>query len=492
MTLIFNGQRFKYEMEGVVKLFIPATRFNFLYDESLEILDKDEDYCLGELEELCDFAKVRVEVRLGGKTAVGCDEVKKAGENFDGRCEIALCALVFKAFSEITQKQVPWGILTGVRPVKGVNKMLDEGLSSEQIVKRLSDVFYVCPQKSELAIKTALVQREILKSLDDKMFSLYVSIPFCPSRCAYCSFVSQEVEKSLGLISQYVFKLCREIEKTAEIAKELGLKLDTIYFGGGTPTAIEAAQLGAIMRTIEDSFDLSHLREYTVEAGRADTITEEKLRVIKGMGAKRISINPQTLNDSVLKAIGRKHTAAQFYESFSLARKIGFEVINTDLIAGLPTDTPEGFEQTVREIISLEPENVTVHTLSVKRTANLNFTSGKGEIFTNPAAREVDFAAESLTREGYYPYYLYKQKNMLDNLENVGYAKSGKESLYNIFIMEEVQTILAVGAGASTKLCDNKKGRIERIFNYKLPLEYIKNFQLMIDKKGEIARFYNG
>ena len=491
MTLVFNGQQFKYEMEGVVKLFIPAQKFSFLYDA--DVSEIKGDFCLGELKEDESSAKIRAVLRMDESTIELCGEVSKSVENYTGKCEIAVCSLVFKGLSALTGKTVPWGILTGVRPVKRVNKMLENGLSKKDIEKELREVFFVSKDKTDLAYKTAIAQREILKHNGNRMFSLYVSIPFCPSRCAYCSFVSQEVEKSLKLIPQYIFKLCRELEEVGRISKKLGLTLDTIYFGGGTPTSVEASHLEAIMKTIEQSFDLSDLREYTVEAGRADTITADKLRIIKAMGAKRISINPQTLNNSVLQAIGRRHTAEDFYEKFDMARKIGFDCINTDLIAGLPTDTPQSFEKTVCGITELAPENVTIHTLSVKRTADLNLgDSNKEKYFESPAAKMVDFAAKKLTEMGYSPYYLYKQKNMLDNLENVGWSKPGRESLYNIYIMEEVQTILAVGAGASTKLCDNESKRIERIFNYKLPLEYIKNFDLMIEKKKEIERFYNG
>jgi oxygen-independent coproporphyrinogen-3 oxidase len=230
------------------------------------------------------------------------------------------------------------------------------------------------------------------------------------------------------------------------------------------------------------------VREYTVEAGRPDTVTEEKLRTLKAHGCKRISINPQTLNDSVLEAIGRKHTAREFYQSFELARRVGFDVINTDIIAGLPTDTVESFKNTVDSLIDLAPENITVHTLSIKRAARLN--RGDRGVLENPADKMVEYATKRLLESGYKPYYLYRQKNMLENLENIGWAKSGCESLYNIYIMEEVQTILAMGAGGSTKLVDRENHRLERVFNYKFPLEYNKHFDLMIQRKKETEEFY--
>ena len=250
---------------------------------------------------------------------------------------------------------------------------------------------------------------------------------------------------------------------------------------------MEAEQLGTIMKCIEHSFDMSTVREYTVEAGRPDTITEDKLRTIKDNGCTRISINPQSLNPKVLEAIGRSHSVEQFYESYELARKIGFKCINTDVIAGLPEDTVESFQATVDKLISLSPENFTVHTLSIKRAALLN--QGDKTVLKNPTDDMVDHATERLINDGYSPYYLYRQKNMVGNLENIGWAKPGYESLYNIYIMEEVQTILAVGAGASTKLVDHPNG-LERVFNYKFPLEYIKHFDLMIERKKQIRDFY--
>lgn len=292
----------------------------------------------------------------------------------------------------------------------------------------------------------------------------------------------------MNLIPEYTENVCREIEYTAQIVKKLGLKLDTVYFGGGTPTTLSAEQLEKIMQTIAENFDLSYLREYTVEAGRPDTITREKLETIKANGCKRISINPQTLNDGVLEAIGRKHTVKQFEESYQLARSVGFDCINTDIIAGLPTDTVESFKNTIDRLIELSPENITVHTLSIKRAARLN--QGDKAVLENPADKMVDYATKRLRESGYQPYYLYRQKNMLENLENIGWAKKGCESLYNIYIMEEVQTIIAMGAGGSTKLVDLKNGRLERVFNYKFPLEYNKHFDLMLEKKNEIEDFY--
>ena len=484
MTLIFSGNDFKYELESVVKLFIPATLFEIHYDIKPEYFSND--FCFIRRKKGKKKTYLYTICKIDTKTYKKSQSILNSSHNYDGECEMILASLLFNCLNALTGKSAKWGILTGIRPVKRVNKMLDEGMSKQDIEKELSEKFLCEKSKIDIAYKTAITQRRLLEDMSGKSFSLYISIPFCPSRCSYCSFVSQSVESSIGLIPEYVDRLCDEIAYTADMILGKGLILDTIYFGGGTPTSLEANQLEKIMKAISRHFDLSALREYTVEAGRADTITREKLEAIKSCGADRVSINPQTMDDSVLKAIDRRHTVRQFVDSFMLAKEIGFNSINTDIIAGLPTDTVESFKKTTEEIIALEPENVTVHTLSIKRAADLNRRSGT--VIDNPAEQMVDCASQRLIDSGYNPYYLYRQKNMLENLENIGWSKLGKESLYNIYIMEENQSIIALGAGASTKLVA-KDGHLKRIFNYKFPLEYIKHFDLMLEKKNEAKEF---
>ncbi len=481
MTLIFNNHNFKYELESVVKLFYPAQLFSILYDER----NADDDFCFTRLKKGKKFTRLFAVVKIGGLKKRLAGKLDNDSPDYFGKCELMLSRLLFVCLEKLTGITPKWGLITGVRPVKRVNAMLSEGNSKTDIFNTLEDDYLVKHEKCELAFKTAETQKRIIDSLDKKSFSLYVSIPFCPTRCTYCSFVSQSMEKSTAEIPPYVDNLCKELEYTSDITKKLGLRLDTVYFGGGTPTSIDAFLLEKIMQKIEDSFDLSFLREYTVEAGRADTITEEKLTVIKNYGATRISINPQTLDNNVLKAIGRRHTAEQFFERFELARKMGFDNINTDLIAGLPADSVDGFKATVDGIITLSPENITVHTLSIKRAAELN---KGGCSFDNSVEEMVEYAADRLTKRSYLPYYLYRQKNTLGNLENTGYSKPNMESLYNVYIMEELQTIIAVGAGASTKLVGDNE--IKRIFNYKHPLEYNNHFELMLEKKKAITEFY--
>ena len=397
--------------------------------------------------------------------------------------------MVYDLLSDATGVKPPWGILTGVRPVKLVQRCLSQGMSEAETESFFQDR-YVSPGKFSLAMETARRQKPILEKVTPKSYSLYISIPFCPSRCSYCSFVSHSIEKAAKLVEPYVELLCRELEATAELAEGLGLTLSSIYMGGGTPTTLTAGQMKQVTDTVSRCFPVREALEYTIEAGRPDTITQEKLEVMKAAGVNRISINPQTLNDEVLAAIGRKHTAQDVLDCIKAARKTGFDNINCDLIAGLNGDTPESFQRTLDRLIQVSPENITVHTLSVKRAARLRQEGEYLEAVHNPAAPMVEYAQEALREAGYNPYYLYRQRDTLGNLENTGYAREGRESYYNVFIMEEAQTILAAGAGATTKLKDPFSIYIERVFNYKYPYEYIERFSDILDRKGKVNRFY--
>lgn len=486
MTVLFSENYYKYEIEAVMKLFFPAENFTFIEEAASADINPDEDFIIVRRKKCKRYDYLYIYVKYQGNIRRRASKIDPDTDDYDYKCEQKLCRMLFLCLRELTGIYPAWGSLTGIRPVKLINRMLSEGMSREDITGRLKNDFFVSDEKLSLAWKTAEVQEKFLKDIDESRFSLYVSIPFCPTRCSYCSFVSHSMKSAVKLIPQYIEKVCEELRLTGEIAKNLGLTLDTIYFGGGTPTSLEAEQLRQLMRAVEDNFDLSSLREYNVEAGRADTITEEKLRVIKEMGADRICVNPQTLNNDVLRAIGRNHTAEDFISAFNLARKIGFNLINTDLIAGLPTDTTESFRRTIDGIISLSPENVTVHTLSLKRSAGL-YREDTG-VLKNPVSEMVSYGARQLAEHGYHPYYLYRQKNTVGNLENVGYSKPDTESLYNIYIMEEIQTILAVGAAASTKIV--RGGRPERIFNYKFPYEYISRFEEIKKRKMSIYNYF--
>lgn len=522
MTIFFSGQinTFKYEVEGIAKLFFPVIRFNHVYDSSYcENRGKlNEDYIFTRVKRLRSRYLLWVKVKLSGSREQRLAEsayLNIASSN--NELEIALCQLVYKALNKLTGIRPKWGILTGIRPVATIQKLRRNGMTDSEISSHLKSRFHVSDEKLTLAFLTADVQLDFLKEAAYKSYSLYIAIPFCPSRCSYCSFVSQAItdRKALEKVDEYVELLCKELEYTSRLADEIGLRLETVYIGGGTPTALSAEQLKKVTLAVARCFDLSAITEYTIEAGRADTITREKLEIIKAAGANRISVNPQTFNDDVLSAIGRRHTAGQVDESFKLAREVGFDVINMDLIAGLPTDTVEGFKYSLDHALELSPENITVHTLSIKRSSEL--FDGIEQLANNiieqrrgaETAQMTEYAQQKLIKSKYLPYYLYRQKNTVGNLENVGYSKQGFESLYNIYIMDEIQTILACGAGGTTKLVrkcqalnngDSKDTSrklsksempIQRIFNYKYHFEYISGFDEVIKRKGEVKRFYD-
>jgi len=381
-----------------------------------------------------------------------------------------------------------WGALTGVRPTKLMTKLLRSGLTDAQASRQFQKEFGVSPARAALCVDTAHDSIAAAQSLNSKSVCLYVGIPFCPTRCAYCSFVSQAVAKSMKLMDPFFSALLLEVEATARQVRALGLEPVSLYMGGGTPTTLSAAQLDALFSRLEREFDLSKLRENTVEAGRPDTITREKLEVLQAHGVSRVSVNPQTMEDAVLDAIGRRHTARDILDALDLVRKVGSMAVNMDLIAGLPTDTPEGFCRTLDTVLSLAPENVTVHTLALKKGARLKEEGGD---IPGPqdVARMLDYAFDRLRAAGYRPYYLYRQKNMAGGFENTGWTKPGQENLYNICIMEELCSILAMGAGGSTKLIA-PTGKIQRVFAPKYPNEYIANIQKTCSDKERIEAFY--
>ena len=488
MTIYFCGQDFKYEIEGVCKLFFPLVRFTHVYNAPETAKDSaDYVHTLRRREEAETL--LRVAVQLDGEKTVRETSIPNEQERYDNECERMLCVLLYRILEARIGVSPRWGILTGVRPVNIIQRERLTGKSDAEIAAWLSEKYLVSAEKLKLAFLTADTQEPMLRSMKPRSFSLYIAIPFCVSRCSYCSFVSHAIttKKATDKVDDYVLLLCRELEKAAEVAKDEGLTLDTIYIGGGTPTALSAQQLKTVADTVGRCFDVSAAREYTIEAGRADTITEEKLRVIKEAGATRISINPQTFEDAVLQNIGRKHTAKQAEESFLLARRMGFSLVNMDFIAGLPGDTCEGFCRSIDKALSLDPENITVHTLSIKRSADLFQESAMREyVRSDITGRMTEYAQKALIEAGYRPYYLYRQKNTVGNLENVGYAKPRTESLYNIYIMDEIQSIIACGAGGVTKLVGLGKNPIERIFNYKYHFEYIDRFDEILNRKDRL------
>ncbi|MGI6777486.1 MAG: coproporphyrinogen dehydrogenase HemZ [Acetivibrionales bacterium] len=393
--------------------------------------------------------------------------------------------VIYMLFSELTGKKLPWGVLTGIRPGKIVLEMMECGLGREEVLERLQNYYFISYGKAVLLYGIAKVERSVLKKSPDNTVSVYIGIPFCPTRCLYCSFTSYPINKCLHLTSKYLDALKTEISRVGEIIDRKKYKIQSVYIGGGTPTSLDAQSLASLFKHIEGSFDLGNIEEYTVEAGRPDSFNAEKLEVIKDSRASRISINPQTMNDKTLKLIGRNHTAVDIIEKYYLARKVGFKNINMDIIVGLPGENLDMFANTLMQIKKLEPESLTVHTMSVKRASRLNENKKEYDFITSEeASAMVDMAYETAGSMGMHPYYLYRQKNMLGNLENIGYCKPGFESIYNVQIMEEKQTIIALGAGAVTKVVYLDENRIERAFNVKNVEEYINRVNEMIERKN--------
>ena len=483
MYLINLNHKFNYETENLLRLFFPEKIVQS------EEAPEGEDYILTEL----DGGKITVKLCLDGnineKTkeyALGDIPSFDTEESFTER-KIAL--LMFDVLCESTGYTPPWGILTGVRPAKLMGKLV-QSMGEEEAKEYFMSELKVTKEKTDLALCVSKKEAPIIDGASkEKSFSLYVSVPFCPTRCSYCSFISHSNDKARKLMPQYTEYMIKEIEETGRIAKELGLKLESVYYGGGTPTALTEELLEKVTDAVSENFDLEGIKEYTIEAGRPDSVTREKFRIMKGCGCNRISINPQTFNDDVLKEIGRNHTSEQTLEAMKQAREEGFDFINMDLIAGLPTDTLESYKNTLQTVLSLEPENITVHTLALKRSATI-VTDKRETNSGDLASQMVSYTYETLTGAGYIPYYMYRQSKSLGNLENVGWAKEGYEGLYNVYMMEECHTILSVGAGAVTKLKNPHGNEIERIFNYKYPYEYINDFDEIINRKKQITEFY--
>lgn len=475
MQIVLRGAAAGYEAEHTARLFFPGA-------EKAVQLPETGDFVLAVSHEKTDFVLLRRGASLCWRTAERAP---------DADAEYTLCSLLYTLLRQETGQNPPWGMMTGVRPVRIIHDLRAMGATEAQIEERFLGHFACSPEKFHLAREIADRQRPVLAGANPMDCSVYAGIPFCPTRCSYCSFVSRTVgdKATQALVQPYVDKLCRELTAIRQTVERCGLRVRTFYIGGGTPTSLSAAQLEQLMAHIANTFDLAAMDEYTVEAGRPDCTDAEKLHILKKYGATRISINPQTFSDQVLRNIGRRHTAQDIVDCFREARAAGHDNINMDLIAGLPGDTVEGFAHSLEQAISLEPENITVHTLTLKRASNL--------VVEHRAAAYDDVAAmlarcTALEAAGYQPYYLYRQKGTLQNLENIGWSKPGKACLYNIYIMEEIHSILSAGAGGSTKLVipGKRHGKIERIFNFKYPTEYIDRFDEILARKQGVEDFY--
>ena len=487
MVLYIFNHKFHYEMENLCRVFFPHEKIEKIYGEAK---NEEQFYVETKFAETDGAGRIDVNVKLNDGTyksaSVNCGNTAGSDE-----AELKMAVLLFGLLSERTGYRPAWGVLTGVRPAKLMRKLREE-YGEESAVKYFKDSLLVSDAKTRLALEVEKNERKIIENNAEKDYSLYISIPFCPTRCAYCSFVSHSMDKARKLLPDYLKLLEREIEYTAGLANRLGLRLRTVYIGGGTPTTLDAFQMDSLLKSLEKCFNASGSEEYTVEAGRPDTVDGEKLNVIHSHGVTRISINPQTFNDDALEAIGRRHSSAQTLKAYELARRCGFKNINMDLIAGLPRDTEETFKKTIDITTELGPESVTVHTLALKRSSYMVMDGGYS--YTTEAdltAKQLDIVMDSMKKYGYLPYYMYRQSRTVGNLENVGYAFKGFECMYNVYMMDETHTVLACGAGAVTKLKEYGTNRIDRVYNFKYPYEYIGRFDELLQRKQAIMDFYS-
>ena len=487
MKLIFRGHDDRYAVEQSLLAFFPEERPVY------KPAEEGEDHALVTLSRSPRFNTAVTTITYHGRTARGISRTAVDPQLTEYEAERlrqkAVKLSFFKAAREITGITPSWGALTGIRPGKLASRMLEEGMTERQVDRVLRDTYFVSPERRRLCIETAEASRRAKAELKPEDISLYVGIPFCPTRCAYCSFVSQSVERTLGLVEPYLEVLHREITDAARMVQETGLHIKSFYMGGGTPTTLSTDQMDRLLTHLNRSFDLSGCVEYCIEAGRPDTIDREKLQVLLDHGVDRISVNPQSLADHVLTAIGRRHTARDVEEAMALATGMGFPHVNMDLIAGLPEDTPEGFRRTLDKCLSYGADNITVHTLSLKKGSRILL-----ENFTIPSAEAVgemlDYANAALRQADFRPYYLYRQKYMSGSFENTGWCISGAEGLYNIYIMEELHSILSLGAGGSTKMVDPVHQRIERVFHTKYPTEYIQRSEKLEENLSAFRQFH--
>lgn len=475
--LILDNQSFEQDIRELLMAFYPGERF--LHEEN-----PDEEFRLlvrsvtGE-----DFFQLSLEDREHKITKTSSTEVDFS-DRFETKNRIK--RMLYGMAGELTGKVLPWGTLTGIRPVKIAMTKLLSGSGEAEVSDYMKDTYFTSDQKVELSLEIAKRELELLSSIDyEKGYSLYIGIPFCPTTCLYCSFTSFPISQWEKRMDDYLEALWKEMKFTA--GRMAGRILDTVYVGGGTPTSLSAGHLEILMSRLKETFDFTNVKEFTVEAGRPDSITEEKLQVLKKYGVTRISINPQTMKEETLKVIGRRHTVEMVKDRFHLARSLGFDNINMDLIIGLPGEDLEDVRRTMEEIKSLGPDGITVHTLAIKRAARLNmFKEQYGDLKITGTQEMVDLTASCARSMGQEPYYLYRQKNMAGNFENVGYSAPGKACIYNILIMEEKQTIAACGAGTSTKVVFPAENRLERVENVKDVEQYIARIYEMIERKEKM------
>ena len=492
MKLILNGTINPYYVQTLCMIFFPGEKFGAAEEDDLSapVLKLD-------LTETGSGLSASVQVSVDGKQA-SATKIYEYTEQYDRdkTAKLAAGAAVLAACGELMGYRPSWGMLTGVRPSKVATELLQSGMSKTRVKRTLANDYLVIPKKAALATDVAICEQRIIEGgCGKKDCSVYIAIPFCPTRCSYCSFVSYTSKKLLDLIPDYLIHLVEDVKKTFAKIREMGLGVKTVYIGGGTPTILTADQLRYLLSAVAEATDVTALEEYTLESGRPDTITAEKFAVAREYGVTRVCVNPQSLCDEVLHGIGRSHSAEDFLRAFAVARESGIRFINTDLIVGLPGDSFKTFARTFDQIIDLRPENITVHTFCVKKAAEiLRQSSDIYSLRGGDAGKCVDYTQLKAQQEGYFPYYMYRQKNTVGNFENVGFALEGAEGLYNVYMMEEVHSIFACGAGAVSKMVDYRpegggKPIIERLFYPKYPYEYLRD-ESTDEKMAAMERFY--
>ena len=478
MKLYLKGHAERYPVEQ-----LQMQLFGDRPTQFVETPFSGEDGAVSSLHDGKIYRTATAKITLDGKTATAARRIPltKADVRLTRRI---LQQSYYLAAVQLLPEAPPWGALSGVRPTKLATKVLLEGGREQDADRMLRDVYFVTPERRRLCLDASRHTLEAARLLAPDDLSLYIGIPFCPTRCAYCSFVSESVERFGEFLPPFLDCLIREIEYTGALLKRSGWHIRSLYIGGGTPTTLSTPQMTRLLDAIGTHFDLSRSLEFTVEGGRPDTLDLEKLRAIRAGGATRISINPQTMSDGVLRAIGRRHTAAETVEAFRMAREAGFDDINMDLIAGLPGDTPASFSETVRQVLALEPSNVTVHTLALKKGADL-FQRRVTLPTREDVAQMLDASGRQLRAAALEPYYLYRQKYMSGSFENVGWCRAGYTGYYNIYMMEELHSILSLGGGGMNKI-NLPAGALERFHNPKYPQDYIQRIDTVLRQKDEI------
>ena len=490
----FEGHDYKYEISELLKLFINIEQICFIDNKALAEnqgfllicrLSLFENYCMITAE-LFNNEKIIMK-KESKKLVINNDDLMNRKIY---KRKMKLC--IYEIMSEFFNVQPPWGILTGIRPTKIVHELMDQQILLPRIKDILEEEYKISNTKIKLLLNVAKIERPYISSCNEELVSVYISIPFCPSRCLYCSFPSNPLSKGKrNIVTQYLEALMVEIEKTGQLLQRYNKQIVSLYLGGGTPTTLNADELSVLLEHAKKHLDLRDVKEITVEAGRPDTITEEKLNILKNYGVQRISINPQTMNPDTLRIIGRDHSPKDIEDAVSMARKLGFKTINMDLIIGLPDETPSMVENTMKEILRLQPENLTVHTLAIKNSSKLKNEIKNYELAQEEQAKEMlKITANYAEKMGLIPYYMYRQKYMIGNLENIGYCIPKHECIYNIQIMEERQTIIGLGAGAISKVYYPTENRLERVPNVTNVEHYINRVDEMIQKKKhELSKF---